>query len=1186
MIEKEKWKISLFVIICILINYIGKFEADNLSLPIWLDSVGTGLAAYILGPVCGAIIGAAGNIIYGLNDYLSFVYTLTGTAIGVTMGFCMKKGLMESFFGAFTSSMIVAVASVVISTPLNCVFSGGFTGNLWGDGVFDMFRYYGIPVFISSAVGEFCVDFLDKSVTVLLIYWLIKQKRLYKKQKERLLKLFLHSVLMTGITLFSLSSICEKHVYAESAERVYPEHYVSTIYGISEGLPGGAVNDIVKTNDGFLWIGTNNGLYRYDGINFNYMNEFNCVKNVNCLFVDEESRLWIGTDDNGLSICVNGSISNVIDDESGLSNDSVRCIGADSNGDYYVGTSDNLQVLSLDGGLKITKTMSNIKFPETISFSENGYTAVVTNDGKMFILKDLNILCETSLNSSSERYTCCVFDEAGLLYVGTNSNNIYCFDVSDGTMKQIKKIGTGMLKNIKSMTVCDDESNWICADNGIGCLDNKNNFHYVNTDGFDSFINNMTMDYQGNLWFTSSKCGLLKLCVSNFTDIYKQAGLNAASVNAVTKWQDKLYFGTDAGLDVINISDNKVLENELSKHMKGKKIRLLKTDSKNHLWICTFEGNELIEAYPNGQIITYNEKAGVSAEKFYCVYELKDGTMAASCDNGLFFIKDGKVLSHIGEYDGLGNCEILSILAKDDGTILAGTNGDGIIIIKYGKITGKIKKKDGLVSDVILRMIPDKNGIFIITGSSLCYMDNSYKIKVFDKFPYYDNYDILFVGDDTLWILGGAGIYVADKNSLFSDKTANYHLINSKTGLKNPLTENAQNFMDNNGDLYMPCGMGCYFVNMNEYDKIKQSYRVKVKHINVDNNRYYLSRSDVTSIDRNAKTIEIVPVVLNYSLNDPYVSYYLEGFDEEPIIVNQSKMKNIAYTNLPSGDYTFHLEVLDNNKSKVISAASYKIRKEKSIFENWWFKGYFILICVLAIAWFSWFLTRLHLNKTIMEDQRKLAIAKRQTEMGNETIIAIAKTVDAKDVNTSKHSERVAEYAVMLAQKLGWDEQRRENLRKIALLHDIGKIGIPDSVLNKPSRLTDEEYALMKSHVEIGAEILKDFTIVEDVADGARYHHERYDGKGYVKGLKGEEIPINARIIGIADAFDAMTSNRVYRRHLDINYVLGELKKGSGTQFDPEISNLMIELVEDGTIDLKKIYDDEPKDLENEKKSE
>jgi energy-coupling factor transport system substrate-specific component len=193
-------------------------------------------------------------------------------------------------------------------------------------------------------------------------------------------------------------------------------------------------------------------------------------------------------------------------------------------------------------------------------------------------------------------------------------------------------------------------------------------------------------------------------------------------------------------------------------------------------------------------------------------------------------------------------------------------------------------------------------------------------------------------------------------------------------------------------------------------------------------------------------------------------------------------------------------------------------------------------------------------------------MTRKQLKMGRETIQAIAATVDAKDENTSQHSFRVAEYSALIAGRCGWSKEECENLRQIALLHDIGKIGIPDSVLNKPAKLTDEEYDIMKSHVLIGSQILKDFTLVDNVIEGALYHHERYDGKGYIHGLKGEDIPVNARIIGIADAFDAMTSNRVYRQHMDMEYVINELKQGAGTQFDPVFTKILLELIEDGTI--------------------
>jgi diguanylate cyclase (GGDEF)-like protein len=189
-------------------------------------------------------------------------------------------------------------------------------------------------------------------------------------------------------------------------------------------------------------------------------------------------------------------------------------------------------------------------------------------------------------------------------------------------------------------------------------------------------------------------------------------------------------------------------------------------------------------------------------------------------------------------------------------------------------------------------------------------------------------------------------------------------------------------------------------------------------------------------------------------------------------------------------------------------------------------------------------------------------------QMTLQTIETIANTIDAKDEYTRGHSKRVSDYSALIAQKLGMSEDKVLNIRYVALLHDIGKIGVPDAVLNKMGRLTDEEYELMKQHTVIGGEILQDIVTLPDLDVGAKYHHERYDGKGYPDGLKGEEIPYTARIICIADAFDAMTSNRVYRKKLSLDYVKEEIRRCSGTQFDPKIAAVFLECLETGQVDI------------------
>ncbi len=180
------------------------------------------------------------------------------------------------------------------------------------------------------------------------------------------------------------------------------------------------------------------------------------------------------------------------------------------------------------------------------------------------------------------------------------------------------------------------------------------------------------------------------------------------------------------------------------------------------------------------------------------------------------------------------------------------------------------------------------------------------------------------------------------------------------------------------------------------------------------------------------------------------------------------------------------------------------------------------------------------------------------------SIMAIANTIDVKDAYTSGHSFRVAKCSEAIARKLGWNEDEVQNIHYIALLHDIGKIGIPDAILNKPGRLTEEEFSIIKKHPVIGNEILKDIHMIEHVAEGALYHHERYDGTGYPFGLVGEDIPICARIVGIADSYDAMTSNRVYRSRLKDEEVIAEFERCSGSQFDPKLAELFIEMLKSG----------------------
>ncbi len=211
-------------------------------------------------------------------------------------------------------------------------------------------------------------------------------------------------------------------------------------------------------------------------------------------------------------------------------------------------------------------------------------------------------------------------------------------------------------------------------------------------------------------------------------------------------------------------------------------------------------------------------------------------------------------------------------------------------------------------------------------------------------------------------------------------------------------------------------------------------------------------------------------------------------------------------------------------------------------------------------------LTRLQDDLESQVREKTAAVIEQQEKMNRLSIhivMTLAGAVDAKDRYTNGHSRRVAEYSREIARRFGYDDRRAQNIYLIGLLHDIGKIGIPDSIINKPEELTDEEFEITKKHPEMGCRILENIPEFPELAIGAHWHHERFDGTGYPDGISGMDIPEEARIIAVADTYDAMTSRRSYRDILPQAAAREEIEKGIGTQFDPVFARIMLQMIDE-----------------------
>lgn len=272
------------------------------------------------------------------------------------------------------------------------------------------------------------------------------------------------------------------------------------------------------------------------------------------------------------------------------------------------------------------------------------------------------------------------------------------------------------------------------------------------------------------------------------------------------------------------------------------------------------------------------------------------------------------------------------------------------------------------------------------------------------------------------------------------------------------------------------------------------------------------------------------------------------------------------------------------HKSNIMLYGRRKDMNNISLFENSQIclNMIFIFIAIIIILTIIFIVVIVKMKKSV---KYKSESNNYVNKMNKKIIRALVRTIDAKDRYTNGHSIRVARYSREIARRLNKSEKEQEEIYYAGLLHDVGKIRIPAAVINKPGKLTDEEYEMLKIHPVTSYHILKDIYDDKTIALAAKFHHERYDGKGYPNGLTGDNIPEIARIIGVADTYDAMTSNRSYRMSLSQQMVRSEIEKGKGTQFDPEIADIMLQMIDEDKgynmreKDLQKhilVVDDEP----------
>ncbi|MGN0346494.1 MAG: response regulator, partial [Lachnospiraceae bacterium] len=467
-----------------------------------------------------------------------------------------------------------------------------------------------------------------------------------------------------------------------------------------------------------------------------------------------------------------------------------------------------------------------------------------------------------------------------------------------------------------------------------------------------------------------------------FSDLFKNAGLENTIVNAITLQDNIVYVGTDNGLILINNDTMQQIIPFYNELVTDVRIRYVEFDSNGNLWVCTYGTDGLICITPEQTIETFNATNGAMGNNFRSILELSDGTIVAASSVGLTFIKNREIVSTLGTQEGLVTSQILCMVEASEGILYAGSDGDGIYVIKNGRIIDHINENDGLSTLVVLRIVPCDDGLLYITSDSIYYDDYSFVHKL-DNFPYSNNYDIYIYDNNQAWVSSSVGFFIIDLQDLLENTEYNYILLNSFQGFDTSLTANSWNYVDENDNFFICCTTGVRTISLPEYYQTRNDYNIMIDDILVDTEETVKIVDGTYQIPANCNRVEIVPAILNYSLANPLLHIYLEGFKDQGITAYQNEISAITYTNIPYGNYTLHIQVLDELSRDVIKEITVPIFKDARFYEHTFFKIYFIIVMCFIVIFFTWLFAKYGSIETIKKQNQQLSKAKDEADNAN-----------------------------------------------------------------------------------------------------------------------------------------------------------------------------------------------------------
>jgi len=1004
---------------------------------------------------------------------------------------------------------------------------------------------------------------------------------------RRMKKQFLH-FLLTCLVFLSACFVCGQEARAVS--------YMSDKTEIPVNLEVSGAEALCQTEDGYVWIAQYSGLTRYDSKefvtykSFEYEgNEYNII-NVTALAA-RGNDLYVATSDHVYVykdyhfeplVVVNGIITDIVLDKA---SDLLFVCTRENGGIIYDLTAGTESTLPGTAGKAVFDFAPGL---EKGRFFYEMYDTIYDQDGNE-ILQNSKILDLYSYGST--------------LYMGEDSGIIHRYDMEHKVFLNDLIVPDQVNKMLYSE---EDQILFVAGErDGIYCVDFSSGEPVTTLAGNmdnKSQLMDLMIDYEGNLWVAShyiaasgvsiiTKNALSELLYDD--QIWQTLDAPPAydrNVYAVERYGNILYIICSSRIymfDLIRheILPDNILMQSIDQYAERRNQEGQAKGDSSYQFLFSPKDVEVFRdkvyfAVTNIGLVEYDPVLENVVIYDYDYISNHLGTLVNDPDltladktRSLRSFDDGLVIGYsrgIMRFDG----ETFSFINVGANVLYINKTKDGKILFDQTKGLFVVDDDFTTVTEIPTEKTITGNRLkFLVDGDNLYYTLNSRLFRTNPDdgsgiseeiaIPYIKGsivelakipYKTIEGKTEYKYLIGSqTQLYITD--SLEGTRLNDYDFFDSTNGLQ-PIIANTSGFYDEEEEnYYLQSTNGIYVYGLNTTRDIHIPVRVALSSVDLDGVHTY---GNNISLGKDVSRVAFNFSVLGFRPNNGYTTYYkLDGIDAEYTSYSESNW-SIYYTNLPGGSYDLHFYVTDEYGQES-NRMLIHLEKEKQFHEQWWF-----WVILLALAGALLFL----ISFLIIRFKTKQSL-KRQLEYKNitlESIQAIARTIDAKDEYTNGHSIRVGYYSRQIAESLGMEADELDNIYYIALLHDIGKIAIPDSILNKPGRLTDEEFKVMKSHTTRGAAILKGISTIPQIVEGAKSHHERYDGAGYPEGISGENIPFVARIICCADCFDAMASKRVYKEPFSLDVIIKEFKRCSGTQFDPGIAEVVVDMISAGKL--------------------